>query len=72
MLSNYKLTIQEQSGTVKQVIVKSLRIDTVNGMSKTSKNHPQTMAHHNLFNNATGYRTLRNKTQDNHDRHLVP
>jgi aerobic-type carbon monoxide dehydrogenase small subunit (CoxS/CutS family) len=23
---------------------------TVNGMSKTSKNHPQTMAHHNLFN----------------------
>jgi hypothetical protein len=22
---------------------------TVNGMSKTSKNHPQTMAHHNLF-----------------------
>jgi hypothetical protein len=71
MLSNYKLTIQEQSGTVKQVIVKSLRIDTVNGMSKTSKNHPQTMAHHNLFNHATCYITLRNKTQDHNDRPLI-
>jgi hypothetical protein len=29
------------------------RIDTVNGMSKTPKNHPQTTAHHNLFNNTT-------------------
>jgi hypothetical protein len=42
--------MQEQSGTVKQMIVLLLRIDTVNGMSKTPKNHPQTMAHHNLFN----------------------
>jgi hypothetical protein len=40
--------MQEQSGTVKQMIVLLLRIDTVNGMSKTPKNHPQTMAHHNL------------------------
>jgi hypothetical protein len=56
MLSNNKLTIQEQSGTVKQMLVKQIklsRIDTVNGMSKTPKNHPQTMAHHNLFNRAT-------------------
>jgi hypothetical protein len=40
-----------------------LQIDTVNGMSKTHKNHPQTMAHHTPFNNTTYDIRLRNNTK---------
>jgi hypothetical protein len=53
------------------MIVMLLRIDTVNGMTKSPKNHPQMMAHHNLFNlfgYTTCYTRLRNKAQDYNER----
>jgi hypothetical protein len=45
------------------MLIMLLRIDTVNGMSKTPKNHPQTVAHPNLFNNTTYDIRLRNSTK---------
>jgi hypothetical protein len=45
------------------MLIMLLRIDTVNGMSKTPKNHPQMVAHHNLFNNTTYDIRLRNNTK---------